>query len=183
VKRIAVLAALAAFAAPGAAFAATDIGCIAGKLGPETMARIGDKVVALSDKIQPFDSALDDDREALIAARDACRQSNGWSNEATALAINYFKSDVVRVGAERALAGDGFSMASLKARYQAMADIDRKSLTSGREMSATVKNVLIALVGTVKLDEERRPIVARRLTLFFAALSALEFYPAEFTAL
>ena len=62
----------AALFAPGTAWAASDdIGCIEAKLGPTAMQRIGDGVVAAVDKGGNPSAALDTDRDALLAARQA----------------------------------------------------------------------------------------------------------------
>ena len=56
--------------APGTAWAASgDIGCIEAKLGSTAMQRIGDGVVAAADKGNNPATALDADRETLLAAR------------------------------------------------------------------------------------------------------------------
>lgn len=178
-----ILAALALLVAPGTAFAADGINCIATKLDPSVVVRIGDGVVALSDKAQPFDASLDADRDAVIAARDACRKANKWSNDAADLAMGYFKAGAVVIGAERALVGDGFSLDALKTAYAAMSVADRKSIIIGPQITNVAMDTVIRLVDASKPDPAKRDRLLRRMTIYFGSMSAIEFYPAEFATL
>ncbi|WP_287978548.1 hypothetical protein [Sphingomonas sp.] len=163
----------AALFAPGTAWAASgDIGCIEGKLGATAMQRIGDGVVAAADKGGNPASALDADREALIAARAACRTAGNWSPTAIQIAVSYTQARATRLGAEAALRKDGLDATKFAAAYAALPVPDRKSLIEKASSGA-----LAAVTST-----SAQPRVRRHVLLYFSALAAIEFYPAEFAA-
>lgn len=163
----------AALFAPGIARAASgDIGCIEGKLGPTAMQRIGDGVVAAADKGGNPSSALDADRDALIAARAACRTAGNWSPTAVQVAVSYTQARATRLGAETGLRNDGLDVAKLAAVYAALSVEDRKSLIEKASSGA------LAAVTSASAQ----PRVRRHVLLYFSALAAIEFYPAEFAA-
>jgi hypothetical protein len=163
----------AALIAPGSAWAANgDIGCIEAKLGPAAMQRIGDgTVTAIAAGVDPA-RALDADREAFLAARDACGTANGWSPDAKLVAVSYTQARAARIGVESALKGEGLDPARLTASYDALLLADRKSLT-GRPSSQVVR--IITAAGA-------NPVQRRHVLLYFAALAGLEFYPGDFAA-
>ena len=157
--------------APGTAFAATgDIGCIEARLGPAAMQRIGDGVVAAADSGSNPAQALDRDRDALIAARDACRATNSWSADAAQAAISYTQGRATKLGAESALKRDGLDTARLANGYATLPLPDRKSLIAKASPGALGA---VAAAGTT-------PKQRRHVLLYFAALAGLEFYPADF---
>lgn len=163
----------AALVAPGTAWAASgDIGCIEARLGATAMQRIGDGVVAAADKGGNPASALDTDREALIAARAACRTAGNWSPSAIQAAVSYTQARATRLGAETALRNDGLDPARLAAAYAALPTEDRKSLIEKASSGA------IAAV----TNAAGQPRARRHVLLYFSALAAIEFYPAEFAA-
>ena len=162
-----------ALLAPGTAWAASgDIGCIEAKLGPAVMQRIGDGVVAAADNGTDPGRTLDADREALIAARDACRMAGNWSPDAAQAAVSYTQGRATRLGAESALKADGLDVAKLAMHYAALPLSDRKSLIA--KASAGAIGVITAA--------SARPMLRRHVLLYFAALAAIEFYPADFAA-
>ena len=108
--------------------ASGSIGCIEAKIGPAAMQRIGDGVVTAADAGKDPSSALDADRDALIAARDACRTANSWSTDATQAAVSYAQARATKLGAKSALRRDGLDPAKLSASYAALPVQDRKSL-------------------------------------------------------
>ena len=163
----------AALLAPGTAWAATgDIGCIEARLGPAAMQRIGDGVVAAANNGTDPARTLDADREALIAARDACRTAGNWSPDAVQAAVSYTQGRATRLGAESALKTDGLDAAKLAASYGALPLPDRKSLIAKASSGA---------LGAVTVSGAN-PAQRRHVLLYFAALAAIEFYPADFTA-
>jgi hypothetical protein len=174
VRTILITAASFAFGlAPGTAWAASgDIGCIEAKLGPTAMQRIGDGVVAAADKGGNPASALDADRDALLAARQACRTSGNWSPDVVQAAVSYTQGKATKLGAEAALRSDGLDAAKLAAAYAALPTQDRKSLIEKASSGA-----LAAVVRAATQPRARRHVL-----LYFSALAAVEFYPAEFAA-
>jgi hypothetical protein len=159
--------------APGTALAATgDISCIEAKLGPVAMQRIGDGVVAVADKGGDPARALDTDRDALLAARQACRAANNWSPDASQAAISYTQGLATRLGAESALKRDGIDTTRLAASYAALPVQDRKSLIAKASPGA-IDAITTATPGAT---------ARRHVLLYFSALAAIEFYPGEFTA-
>lgn len=163
----------AALFAPGTAWAATgDIGCIEAKLGAVAMQRIGDSVVAAANNGTDPTRTLDADREALIAARDACRGAGNWSADAVQAAMSYTQGRATMLGAESALKADGLDTAKLAASYAALPLADRKSLIA--KASAGAVRAITAV--------DARPALRRHVLLYFAALAAIEFYPADFAA-
>ena len=163
----------AALLAPGTAWAASgDIGCIEAKLGPTAMQRIGDGVVAAADKGGNPAAALDTDRDALLAARQACRVAGNWSPAAVQSAVSYTQGRATKLGAEAALRSDGLDATKLATAYAALPVQDRKSLTEKASSRA-----LAAVTGAVAQPRARRHVL-----LYFSALAAIEFYPAEFAA-
>ena len=163
----------AALLAPGTAWAAKgDIGCIEAKLGPTIMQRIGDNVVAAADAGGDAARALDVDREALLAARDGCRTANNWSSDAVQAAVSYTQGRATKLGAESAIKADGLDIANLAAIYAASPITDRKSLIAKASPGA-ITTVTAAGIGA----KQRRHVL-----LYFAALAAIEFYPADFAA-
>jgi hypothetical protein len=169
--RLVIIAALPLAFVPAPAFAANGaIGCIEAKIGPAAMQRIGEGVVAAADKEKDPSGALDADRDALIAARDACRTANSWSNDATQAAVSYLQARATKLGAESALHRDGLDVGKLSVSYAALPVQDRKSLIAKASPGA------INAVTTAT----PRPAARRHVLLFFAALAAIEFYPAEF---
>ncbi|MEO5492746.1 MAG: hypothetical protein ABIR08_01825 [Sphingomonas sp.] len=163
----------AALLAPGTAWAATgDIGCIEAKLGPVAMQRIGDGVVAAANNGTDPARTLDADREALIAARDACRTAGNWSSDAAQAAVSYTQGRATKLGAESALKTDGLDATKLAASYAALPLPDRKSLIAKASPGA------LAAVTAYGAG----PMQRRHVLLYFAALAGLEFYPADFAA-
>lgn len=163
----------AALLAPGTAWAASgDIGCIETKLGPSAMQRIGDGVVIAAEKGGNPASALDTDRDALLAARQACRAAGNWSPDAVQAAVSYTQGKATKLGAEAALRNDGLDVTKLATAYAALALQDRKSLIEKASSGA-----LAAVTRTAVQPRARRHVL-----LYFSALAAIEFYPAEFAA-
>jgi hypothetical protein len=163
----------AALLAPGTAWAASgDIGCIEAKLGPTAMQRIGDGVVAAVDKGGNPAAALDADRDALLAARQACRTAGNWSPDAVQVAVSYTQGRATKLGAESALRSDGLDASKLATAYAALPIQDRKSLTEKASSGA-----LAAITGAAAQPRTRRHVL-----LYFSALAAIEFYPADFAA-
>ncbi|MBW8841061.1 MAG: hypothetical protein JF608_04475 [Sphingomonadales bacterium] len=159
---------------PGAAWAASgDIGCIETKLGATAMQRIGDGVVAAADKGGNPAAALDIDRDALLAARQACRTAANWSPDAVQTAVSYTQGKATKLGAEAALRNDGLDAAKLAAAYAALAVDDRRSLIGKASSGA-----LTAVTAATKSTQARRHVL-----LFYSGLAAIEFYPAEFASL
>jgi hypothetical protein len=170
VKTILIIAALLM---PGTAWAASgDIGCIEAKLGPTAMQRIGDGVVAAADTGGNPARALDSDRDALISARSACQTAGNWSPSAVQAAVSYTQGRATRLGAEAALRKDGLDIPKLAAAYAALSIQDRKSLIE-KASSGALASVTNAAA---------QPPIRRHVLLYFSALAAIEFYPAEFTA-
>ena len=136
------------------------------------MQRIGDGVVAAADKGGDPARALDMDRDALLAARGACSAAGNWSPEAIAVAVSYTQARATGRGAEAALRGDGLQMTGLAAAYAALAAADRRSLLGKASPTAlaAVRNATAS------------PRARRHVLLYFSALAANEFYPAEFAA-
>lgn len=163
----------AALLAPGTAWAASgDIGCIEAKLGPTAMQRIGDGVVAAADKGGNPAAALDTDRDALLAARQACRTAGSWSPDAVQAAVSYTQGRATKLGAEAALRSDGLDATKLATAYAALPTQDRKSLIEKASSGA-----LASVKGAAAQPRARRHVL-----LYFSALAAIEFYPAEFAA-
>lgn len=164
----------AALLMPGTAAAASgDIGCIEAKLGVTAMQRIGDGVVAAADKGGNPATALDTDRDALLAARQACRTAGNWSPAAVQTAVSYTQGRATKLGAEAALRSDGLDANKLTAAYAALSVEDRRSLTEKASARA------LAVVTTATKSAP----VRRHVLLFYSALAAIEFYPAEFASL
>lgn len=158
---------------PAPAWAASgDIGCIAAKLGPAAMQRIGAGVVLAIDRNVDPARALDADRDALLAARAACRAANDWSPDAVAAATSYTQAGATRIGAEAALRRDGVDPSGMAVAYARLAVADRRSFL-GAASPAALRAVTAA---------SPRPPVRRHVRVYLAALSGLEFYPADFTA-
>lgn len=172
--RGALLIAAASFAiglVPDAAWAASgDIGCIEAKLGPVAMQRIGANVVAAVDKQGDPARVLDADRDAFLAARSACRAAANWSPDAVQTAVSYTQARATKLGAEMALRADGLDPARLSEVYAALPLSDRKTLVGAPSAGAR------AAVNAAAPGERQRVHVR----LFFAALSAIEFYPQDF---
>ncbi len=163
----------AALFAPGSAWAANgDIGCIEAKLGPAAMQRIGARVVAAVEAGKAGDP-IADDRDALLAARAACQDANGWSGNATQLAVSYALATATRQGAEPVLKRNGFDPVALATRYSAMAAVDRRSMVDGDPSNKAKDAVAVAAV-----DPKRKYLVM----LWFSTLAALEFDKADFAA-
>lgn len=157
--------------APGPTWAASgDIGCIEAKLGPAAMQRIGANVVAAADKRGDPARVLDVDRDALIAARSACRTAANWSPDAVQTAVSYTQARATKLGAEMALKADGLDPARLSGVYAALPLSDRKTLVDAPSSGAK------AALNAVAPDQRQRVHVQ----LLFAALSAIEFYPQDF---
>lgn len=165
--------ALAALA-PATARAAdvSTLGCIEAKLGSAAMQRIGDGVVAAADKGADPARALDADRDALLAARQACRVASNWSPDAVRIVVSYTQARATKLGAESALRRDGMDPVKLAAVYAAFPVQDRKSLIA-RASPGALKAVTAAAA---------QPAGRRHVLLYFAALAAVEFYPGEFAA-
>jgi hypothetical protein len=160
--------------APGTAWAASgDIGCIEAKLGTTAMQRIGDGVVAAADKGGNPATALDTDRDALLAARQACRTAGNWSPTAVQAAVSYTQGKATKLGAEAALRNDGLDAGRLATAYAALPAEDRMSLIEKASSGA-----LTAVTTATKSAQGRRHVL-----LFYSALAAIEFYPAEFAGL
>lgn len=158
---------------PGTAWAASgDIGCIETKLGPTAMQRIGDGVVTAADKGGNPAAALDADRDALLAARQACRAASNWSPAAVQAAVSYTQGRATKLGAEAALRNDGLDAAKLAAAYAALPAQDRKSLIE-KASSGALATVTSATA---------QPRARRHVLLYLSALAAIEFYPADFRA-
>ena len=158
---------------PGTAWAASgDIGCIETKLGPTAMQRIGDGVVAAADKGGNPAAALDADRDALLTARQACRAASNWSPDAVQAAVSYTQGRATKLGAEAALRSDGLDATKLATAYAALPTQDRKSLIEKASSGA-----LASVRGAAAQPRARRHVL-----LYFSALAAIEFYPAEFAA-
>jgi len=165
---------IAALLMPGTAAAASgDIGCIEARLGVTAMQRIGDGVVAAADKGGNPATALDTDRDALLAARQACRTAGNWSPAAVQAAVSYTQGRATKLGAEAALRSDGLDANKLTAAYAALSVEDRRSLTEKASARA-----LAAVTTATKSAPVRRHVL-----LFYSALAAIEFYPAEFASL
>jgi len=147
-----------------------DIGCIESRLGAAAMARIGDGVVRAAETGGDPAGALDADRDALIAAREACRREKGWSPAVAQVAISYTQARATRIGAEKALAADGIDRARLDAAYGALAVSDRQG------MVAKVTPAGLAAIQAASPSPRGR----RHAMLYFAALAGIEFYPAAF---
>jgi hypothetical protein len=163
----------AALLAPGTARAASgDIACIEAKLGATAMQRIGDGVVAAADKGGNLASALDADRDALLAARQDCRTAGNWSPTAVQAAVSYTQGKATKLGAEAALRNDGLDATKLAAGYAALPTEDRKSLI---EKASTGALAAVTSAAT-------QPRARRHVLLYFSALAAIEFYPVEFAA-
>ena len=157
--------------APSAAWAASgDIGCIEAKLGSAAMERIGSNVVATADKHGDPARVLDADRDALIAARSACRAAANWSPDAVQTAVSYTQARATKLGAETALRRDGLDPARLTEAYAALPPPDRRTLVQAPSPSAK------AAMNAAATGERQRAHVR----LLFAALSAIEFYPLDF---
>lgn len=164
------LAALALLAPAPAWAASGDVGCIAARLGPAALQRIGDGVVRAVDGAGDPARALDEDRATLIAARDACRAAARWSSDAVRAATSYMQAEATRIGAEAALRRDRVDPAALAGAYRGLAAADRRSFLDALSPAA------LAAVDAAS----SQPPVRRHVLLYFAALAGLELYPAEF---
>ena len=159
---------------PGPAWAASgDIGCIEAKLGAAPMERIGDGVIAAVDRGGNPGASLDADRQALIAARDACVRENKWSAAASQAAMSYTQARATRIGVDKALRADGVIPTALNFSYSALPVADRQSLIEKMSPGA------LAAIRKASGDNVK---VRRHVALYFAALAAFEFYPADFAA-
>jgi hypothetical protein len=137
------------------------------------MARIGANVVAVADKRGDPARVLDADREAVIAARTACRSAGAWSPDAVQIAVSYTQARATKIGAETALRADGLDPAKLAGIYAALPDGDRISLAAKPSGAASAA-----------LDRAASGTRSRvHVLLLFAALAAIETYTAEFRAL
>ncbi|MES2095599.1 MAG: hypothetical protein V4459_02450 [Pseudomonadota bacterium] len=150
-----------------------DIGCIESKLGANAMTRIGDGVIAAIDKGGNPNASLDADRTALIAARDACVRDNKWSVAASQAAMSYTQARAARIGVEKALKKESVDLTSLNFAYSALPVADRESLIA--KMSPRALAAIRKVAGA-------NAAMRRHVALYFAALAAFEFYPAEFAA-
>ena len=173
---IALTCALAA--SPALAADAARIGCVETTLGAAPVARIGERIIAAADAGTSLDAALDGDREAVIAARDACRKANGWSNDATDVAVSYLRARAAALGARAAIARDGLSVADVEATYTALPEAARRSFTGGKGLDPAAR----AAISSVR-QAATVPAVRRHVTILYSALSAIEFYPGDFAAL
>jgi hypothetical protein len=170
-------------ATPAMAADAGSLNCIEAKLGNDSMARIGTRVIAALDAGQPLDTSLDTDRDAVIAARNSCRDSNRWSPAATDTAMSYAKAGASLIGGEVAVRADGLDSATLKASYAALALDDRRSLSLGQPMTKSALTAIASAAALAKTaDNAARTRVMRHVIVYFASLSGREFYPAEFAA-
>lgn len=178
-----VLAALAlmAIASPAMAAAPESIACVETRLGSDSMARIGAQVIAALDAGKSLDTSLDMDRDAVIAARNACRDANKWSSQATDTALSYAKAGAALIGGEAAVRADGLDPAALKARYAALVAEDRRSL-SAAPMTSPALAAITAAAGAKAVDNGGRSRIMRHVIVYFASLSGREFYPADFAA-
>jgi hypothetical protein len=175
--------ALACVASPALAADAGSIKCIETRLGSESLARIGTRVIAALDAGQSLDTSLDADRDAVIAARNACRDANKWSPAATDMALSYTKAAAALIGGEAAVKADGLDPVALKAAYLGLATADRRSLSVGQPMTDAARSAINGAAGALKNpDAAARTKVMRHLVVYFASLSGREFYPAEFPA-
>ena len=156
---------VALWLALGTAWAASgDIGCIEAKLGAAAMQRIGANVVAAADKNGDPARVLDVDRDALIAARSACRAAANWSPDAVQTAVSYTQARATKLGAEMALKAEGLDPARLSDAYAALPLSDRKTLVGAPSAGAK------AAVNAVAPGQRQRLHVQ----LLFAALSAID---------
>jgi hypothetical protein len=183
VKLILASLVLAFIATPAMAADAGSLNCIETRLGSESMARIGTRVIAAVDTGEPLDTSLDLDREAVIAARNACRTANKWSNAATETAMSYTKAGASLIGGEAAVKADGLDPVALKAIYAALAIDDRRSASLAPPLTKAALTVITnAAAGAKPADTAARSRVLRHVIAYFASLSGREFYPAEFAA-
>ena len=159
----------------------SSVGCIADRMGGESVARIGDRVVKAVDAGASPDAAFDADRDALIAARNACRASNKWTSDQTDMAISYLRAAVSLAGAETALRADGFDVGSIRAGYDALGDADRGSMVGGKSPTAAVKAAIDRVASGSKATGPGHLAVVRHVMIYFSARAALEHYPAQFT--
>lgn len=173
------LAALLASAAPVAA-QPTSIGCIVDKLGSESIARIGGRVVTAIDTKQPLDTALDLDRDALIAARNTCRDANKWSVAQVDTAVSYLKASAALVGSEAALQGDGIDATAFRGGYDGLSEADHASMVGGKSPNPAVKAAVDRLAAMSKATGLAHDAVVRHVTIYFSARSALDYYPTQF---
>jgi hypothetical protein len=161
---------LAGIIAPAEAADVSTLGCIEAKLGPAAMQRIGDGVVAAADRGTDPSRSLDADRDALLAARQACRVAGNWSADAVQVVISYTQGRATKLGAESALRRDGLDPVKLATVYAALPVQDRSSL------------IAKASPGAIRAIAAAAPQIAarRHVLLYFAALAAIEFYPPQF---
>ena len=170
-------------ATPAMAADAGSLNCIEIRVGGDSMARIGTRVIAALDAGESLDSSLDADRDAVIAARNSCRDSNKWSPAATDTAMSYAKAGASLIGGETAVKADGLDSAALKASYVALALDDRRSLSLGQPMTKVALTAIAsAAAGAKSADNAARTRVMRHVIVYFASLSGREFYPAVFAA-
>lgn len=168
-----VASAFAALApAPVVAADLSTLGCIEAKLGPVVMQRIGDGVVAAADKGNDPSRSLDTDRDALLAARQACRVAANWSTDAVQVAMSYTQGRATKLGAESALRRDGLDPVKLATFYAVLPVQDRSSLI-GKASTGAVKAITAAA---------RQAAARRHVLLYFAGLAAIQFYPPQFAA-
>ncbi|HEX4693663.1 hypothetical protein [Sphingomonas sp.] len=136
------------------------------------MQRIGEGVVMAADKGIDPSRSLDADREALLAARQACRVAGNWSPDAVQVATSYTQGRATKLGAESALRRDGLDPVKLSTVYAALPVQDRSSLIAKASPGAIKVITAVARQATAR----------RHVLLYLAALAGLEFYPAEFAA-
>jgi hypothetical protein len=168
---------------PAMAADAGSLNCIETRLGADSITRIGTRVVAALDAGESLDTSLDADRDAVIAARNSCRDANKWSPAATDTAMSYAKAAASLIGGEAAVKADALDSTVLKASYAALALDDRRSLSLGQPMTKVALAVIAnAAAGAKTADNAARTRVMRHVIVYFASLSGREFYPAEFAA-
>ncbi|MBN8807523.1 MAG: hypothetical protein J0I47_04695 [Sphingomonas sp.] len=165
--------ALLALLTPAPALAASgSVDCIATKLGSTVLQRIGDGVIVQLEHAGNPARSLDTDRDALLAAREACRSANHWSPAAVSAATDYVQARATRMGAEAALRRDGIDSARLAIGLARLAPADRRSYLAQMSPAA------MAVVDTASADKA----VRLRVWMFLAALAGLETSMSEFAA-
>jgi hypothetical protein len=175
--------ALTIAATPAIAADAGSLTCIESRLGGDSMARIGTRLIAALDAGESPDTSLDVDREAVITARNSCREANKWSNDATDTALSYTKAGASLIGGETAVKADGIDPVLLKAAYAGLATTDRRSLSLGQPMTKTaLAAITSATAGTKSTDTTAQTRMTRHAIIYLASISAREFYPAQFAS-
>jgi sarcosine oxidase gamma subunit len=168
------------FAALLAAGQSTTIGCVVDKLGTESITRIGGRLVSAVDSSAPVETALDQDRESLIAARNECREKNKWTQEQTDIAISYVSASAALTGSEAALGREGIDAATLRGGYTGLPVGDRMTLVGGNTASAAVKAAIARLAAGSSATGAAHETVVRHVTIYFSARAALDIYPTQF---